>query len=399
MATFSIPEWNVEAMEKKLKHIQKKCTKYGNSFSYIKGEPFFKQVTVDDQDGQNHRITVKFYPVEVEGTAHIDDWEFIATLEHHHNGNIIKRYNTDIEIPERFGTSPDICEHCNSNRKRINLYIIHNTKTDEWKQVGKSCLKSFTGGLSAEYVAAWMECINFLADQDCDRYDPDVLSTCSSSYYDINRIISTADAVISKYGYRKAEESDISTKDIVLLMTKFDVAYAEHFLHIELPTEDKIYTEQALQKAELITNFYINQDGDSEFLHNVKVILSEKYCNLKNIGLLAYLPFGYMKAMERQIQEENRQKENALYYYFGEIGKRYKDVRVNLSILTSYSTNFGYTFIYQLKDDKNHVFTWKTVSVFEPGVYIATLSVKDHKEYRGQKQTEVTRCRLEQIEA
>ena len=100
-------------IEKKLKRVAKKCIKHSNGFTFeVKGE--------EVREKYNKEIGVKeyykFILVEVEGTAKIDNWECIAVLEIHDSGNIIRRINTEIEVPERFKVSENICEHCNSNR-------------------------------------------------------------------------------------------------------------------------------------------------------------------------------------------------------------------------------------------------------------------------------------------
>lgn len=139
-------------LEKKLNRISKKCVKNGNPFVFQKIGEEVRKIHKND-----HEENVKFIMVEVEGTAKIANWEFIATLENHSSGNIIRRYNTTIDVPEKFLCSGNFCEHCNSKRHRKNLYIIHNVETDEWKQVGGNCLMQYTNGLNMEYVAAWMD--------------------------------------------------------------------------------------------------------------------------------------------------------------------------------------------------------------------------------------------------
>lgn len=386
MAIYEIPEYRLEEFEKKISHISKKFQKYGgSSVSYKKGELYYKKVKHD-----GNIFTIRVFPVEVEGSARVDNWEFIGTLEHHNNGNIIKRYNMNIEIPERFKFSKNICEHCHTNRYRTNLYIIYNTETGEFKQIGKSCLKLYTGGLSAEHVAAMMEFMDWLEEDDGGY--------CIDSFYDrnymeIEEVLCVAQAVIAKYGYTKTDREP-STKSIVSTIVQFDIGRAEREFRMEMPEESSIYTESALQMVKDMISYYLSLDDDSEFTHNIKVLLSEGYCNKKNIGLLAYLPFGYQKAKEKTERECKQIESNSVYDYFGEIGKRYKELKVTLSILTSYDTEYGITYIYKMEDSKYHVFTWKTGKGFEPGTYTATMSIKDHKEYRGQKQTEVTRCKL-----
>jgi len=356
-----IPEYKIVELEKKISHISKKCQKYGGeAVSSIKGDPYFKEIKNDGK-----KFKVKVYPIEITGSAKIDNWEFVATLEQHHNGNIIKRYNTEIEVPERFRFSKNICEHCHTNRKRTNLYIIHNTETGDFKQVGKSCLKLFTGGLSAEYVAAYMEIINFLDESEYD-YDGDFELSGNCHYYEVEEILYIAEAIIERYGYIKADQPN-STKDMVIGILMNGIEWTEHYFNRALPSESEIYTAQNSDTAQAITSYYLSLEDNSEFIHNIKVILSERYCNKKNIGLLSYLPFGYQKATKKAEAERRQIEINSGYEYFGKIGKRYKGIPITLSVLTCYDTDFGLTYIYKMEDTENHVYTWKTGNRFEPG--------------------------------
>ena len=66
------------------KSISKKCVKNGNPFVFRKIGEEVKKIHKN-----GHDENVKFIMVEVEGTAKIANWEFIATLENHSSGNII----------------------------------------------------------------------------------------------------------------------------------------------------------------------------------------------------------------------------------------------------------------------------------------------------------------------
>ena len=151
MERFAILEANLERLEKKLITIQNKCKKYGCSFTYNKvGEEFR---TLEDEKGVEY--TAKFILVEAEGKAIINDWMFVASVEHTEKGNIINSTGCGVEIPERYYTSNPVCEHCNSNRARKDTYLVMNQVTGEFKQVGKSCLKDFTQGMDAAMISKY----------------------------------------------------------------------------------------------------------------------------------------------------------------------------------------------------------------------------------------------------
>lgn len=202
---YAIYEDFFSEVEKKLNRVAKKCVKHGNDFTFeVKGE----EIREKFNDEINQMEYFKFILIEVDGTAKIDNWECIAVLENHEIGNIIRRINTEIDVPERFKHTDNICEHCNSKRQRNNLYVIHNVQTDEWKQVGGSCLRLYTGGLSMEYVAAYMDGIMALEEND------GIFGASRKVYHSVNDVLSYAVEIIAKTGYFNAQSS-LPTKSLV----------------------------------------------------------------------------------------------------------------------------------------------------------------------------------------
>lgn len=143
---YTIHEGNMQKAEKKLTTLKNKCEKYGCNFKCdVIGELF-----AEVEEGR----IAKFFVLDVEGEAKVNGWRFVATVEHTEAGNIIRAFDNTVEIPERYRTSEAVCEHCNSKRRRKDTYLIVN-ESGEFKQVGKSCLKDFTNGLTAEAIAAY----------------------------------------------------------------------------------------------------------------------------------------------------------------------------------------------------------------------------------------------------
>lgn len=379
-------------VEKKLNRVAKKCLKHGNDFTFkIKGE----EIRENFNDEFKRTEYYKFILVEVDGTAKIDNWECIAVLEPHKIGNIIRRINTKIDVPERFKYTKNICEHCNTNRQRNNLYVIHNIETDEWKQVGGNCLKLYTGGLSMEYVTAYMDGITELEEFNG-------VMGHGKAYYDVNEILSYAVEVINKTGYFNAE-SNLPTKYLVFTLMHNTLNKAVEIINsefinakLDVRVDDKDFCKKDTKNTvEDIINYYEKLEDESEFVHNIKVMLDEKYILSKNFGFLCYLPEGYAKYIQKEVEKAKKIKTE----YFGEVDKRYKDKIIsNVNLITSWETQWGVTYIYKITLEDGSILTWKTSN----GLYLnenedfdkISFTVKEHKEYKGEKQTEVTRCKV-----
>ena len=199
---YEIYEGNMERLEKKLTRIANKCKKYGCDFKYEQVGETFREI----KDDKGNIITARFVQIDVEGKALINDWEFIASVEHTEEGNIIKRANNAVEVPERYYNSKPVCEHCNSRRARKDTYIVRNVKSGEFKQVGKSCLKDFTNGMSAEGIAHYMSLFDAVIEGEAPypgcHYE---------SYIDKMEGMQFIAETIRKFGYVRSSEYVLST--------------------------------------------------------------------------------------------------------------------------------------------------------------------------------------------
>ena len=387
-------------VEKKLNRIANKCKKCGNDFAFkVKGEEVraIKKITPVDMIGMPKPVEyLKFILVDVEGTAKIDNWECIAVLEVNDIGNIIRRINTEIEVPERFKTSKNICEHCNSKRGRKNLFVIHNVETDEWKQVGGDCLNLYTGGLNMEYVTAYLDGITELEEFD------GFIGESRKHYYPVKDVLAFAVEIINKMGYFNSK-SDCPTKGLVMIMEFFDSNERIRKLNEELASakldvrfsRNDFFLEETRETVDKIIDYYLNLNDESEFVHNVKIMLQMEYVQAKDFGFLCYLPEGYAKYINEQKERAKRIDAK----HFGEIGKRYKDIEVLcMEVIASWETQWGVTMIYKFTLADGTILIWKTSTgiYFDRGEVLdkITFTVKEHTEYKGDKQTEITRCKV-----
>ena len=141
---YTIPEENLESLQKKVKQINNKSLKLvGTPITLTKVEENFIQNEITKEWN-------KVIVVEINGEApHYNGWEFVATLNHNYEtGNIIK--SAGQEVPIEYRTTPIKCDHCGINRFRKDTYVVKNTETNEYKQVGSSCLKDFFNGRDPE---------------------------------------------------------------------------------------------------------------------------------------------------------------------------------------------------------------------------------------------------------
>lgn len=104
-----------------------------------------------------HQIMLVFAEIRVHGIApKIAGWVFAGTIEHLEGVNILRSIPGQ-EIPEAYRHSKTSCAACNKDRSRKDTYVVKNEETSEFKQLGKSCLRDYTGHVSPQWIAQLAE--------------------------------------------------------------------------------------------------------------------------------------------------------------------------------------------------------------------------------------------------
>lgn len=388
---YAIYEGNIDRLEKKLKRIFNKCKAYGCDFRYEQTGEEFKEL----KDENGNKYTARFILVEADGTAIVNDWEFIAELEHTENGNIITGVS-GVEVPKKYYTTTPICEHCNSKRFRKNTYIIRNKTTGEFKQVGKSCLKDFTHGMSAEAITQYISLFDTLIEGET----PEPGCHCKR-YINTKEYLSYVAETIRHFGYAKSTNEGIGTATMAL-----DFYYASHGEAIT-----KEYLQDLLDKMQSVNfdihndlsvklvsdalTWVLGQEGNSNYIHNLKTACGLEYIR-GNFGLYASLFPAYDRDLERKTKIKESENEEKSSEYIGGIGDRVTINVKSIKCVTSWETDYGVTYVYKITDTNGNVYTWKTGKYIDDTDNEMTIigTVKAHTEFRCVKQTELTRCRI-----
>lgn len=388
---YAIYEGNIDRLEKKLKRISNKCKAYGCDFHYEQTGEEFRELK--DEKGNKH--TARFVLVEAEGTAIINDWEFIAELEHTENGNIITGV-AGVEVPERYYTSKPMCEHCNSKRFRKNTYIVRNKQTGEFKQVGKSCLKDFTHGMSAEAVTQYMSLFDTLIEGETPE------PGCAfQRYVSTKEYLLYVAETIRHFGYTRSSDEGISTASQAIDF--YDAAHGravtkEYLQDLIDKMESVNFDIDNQSSVELVSNALVwisEQEENNNYIHNLKTACSLEYVK-GNFGLYASLFPAYDRDLERTAKRKAVQSVEQSSEFVGEISDRITVKIQSVKCVTSWETDFGITRIYKLIGADGNVYTWKTGKYLDDTTNEMSITgtAKAHTEFRGIKQTELTRCRV-----
>ena len=397
---YSIFEGNLERLENKLVRIQNKCKKYGADFHYeVVGEEF-KEVEVDGEIQ-----TLRYVIVDVEGFAKVNGWEFVATIDHREARNVIRQI-IDIEIPEQYWTCNSWCDHCQTIRPRKDTFLIHNVETGEFKQVGRSCLRDFTGGYDADLAAAYISMHEDLIEGEEVGEGPRgiYISPC----FPLDTVLRMSKAIIAKTGFTSTttayEQGGSSSKSNLMELASVVLHGAAIDKYNRWLQEEGVLrfyeTFQDDQYFEDMKKYYKDSTDESSYMQNMKTIFGSDYCKEKDFGYIVSAVFCYDRELERRekqaIAEAKRVSESQLSQYVGEIKQKVTFKVKSSTCVSSYQDNYGgYSYLYKFIDEDGNCFMWSTSTGPDDSRKLDTVTgtVKDHKEYKGLKQTWVTRCK------
>lgn len=394
-------------LDRKILSIGKKCAQNGNPFSYcVLGDEFQER-----KNSAGKSAVYRFIRVDVSGIATVGEYTAVAMLEMHNTGNLIRLIDRSVTLPEKFRTSENVCEHCHSSRERKNLFVVRNNQTGEFKQVGKSCLKLYTGGLNAETVAYALDLVTELENAG----KAEGICLASRKWASLDSVLAAANLFVGKMGYQKSEDTMLPTSALVrrvalsedLARAKDDVndtlyRYGLKF-RIESSDLENLTSPEDLETVEKIKKYWISEtekpENNSEFYNNVHILLSENFVESKNFGILSYLPEGYRRFLESEKRKAERAQLPEVQHY-GEVGKRYRKIPAKrITLVTSYETLYGYTDVFRIILQDGGEITWKTSTWVDEQIrksenFMVDFTVKAHGEFRGVKQTEVTRVKI-----
>jgi len=342
--------------------------------------------------GEHDGLKSRVYTLQITGeTPGIDGWKFVAALTHEETGNIVKAF---AEVPEQYRMARNDCDHCGIDRNRKQTYVLQDDDGN-YKQVGSTCLKDFTGYVDIHAVASFCEGWHDL-EQTLEEGEEDGFGGGSSFFIDAKIymafVLKVCDGkpFISK---TKAQENQCpSTSEIAL--------------EYMLGAKENASQEQIEKAAEIIAwaqEYFVTKKESrmTDYDWNCSVVIFKENLNHKDLGLFASIFSIYQRETGRKIENECKTSES-LSVWLGEIGGKIINISTVVSYINSFEAQWGTTYLYKFVDTTGNILTWFASSwqylKIGDRVIIEKATVKNHDQYNGEKQTVITRAKIIQLE-
>jgi hypothetical protein len=375
-----------------IKKLNKKASKLGcNPITYEIGE-MVKTPIISDLTGEIVGYKVH-YPVTVQGDApKFEGWLFIATLQHSETGNIIRKI-VDFEVPELYRTAEKKCDHCGYIRNRKDTYVVKHDN-GEYKQVGKACLKDFLGHTSPEriaFLASFMDTLNSNWDEEDEK------GSRGETLYDTKAILALSSAVITKFGWVSKAKADEYQKSSTCdrVTAQFRPEYLKEEDKVSVEENDSLVAEKTLAWVAALSN----KETKSDYEHNLISVCLNTYLEFRSLGIAISAVSAYQREMDKERLERERTKDRALSEWVGTVGDKI-EIEALLLAKKTFEGHYGQTTFYLFKQGAN-LFSWFASKEHElelEKTYSIKARIKKHDEYKGSKQTALTRCKAKVVE-
>ena len=385
MATYTILASMRKEVCKKIGSIVHKCVVNHIPYVYEEGQSYEKEV----EDKDNHcKYSVSVFDLTVDVKFVYNGWRSLGMISR--KDGILQYFVDDSSLIDLYSNPTFQCDHCHKKAHRNSVVILEN-ESGERKVVGTSCVKQFTRGLDGSIIALYHEYLLYLQDQDGLLKDPSDVwcHSFGSPSYSVEEVVSAASRCISENGFVPSGYNDSTC----------------NLLHFYMKNEVE---DEAIKALNWIRSLTEDQAKATPYLFNLYQIVMKGFCTSRHFGFLASLIPAYKKEERRRIEEEEREKEalteqerKARSQYVGNVGdkttfslKFFK--RVSFEYEVTYSRYPETSFIYLFSDESGNTYKWTTSKYHDwsEGDSITLKgTIKAHEEYKGEKQTVLTRCK------
>jgi len=392
--TFEIREERMAELQEKIDGLNKKAAKLGVapvSFKVVK--TVLKPVL--DMEGRPTEEKYAVHVITVEGEApKLPGWTFDGVVEHTAAGNIIKVVPGH-EIDPKYREAKPVCDHCKHARRRKETFILRHESGDV-KQIGRQCIRDFLGGTTPEHIAMLLQfavSIGELGDDE-GSWGGNVVPV-----YTFHEILAKALVFVKRYGFISRAAANASAEKST---TTYLTTTAEQVLHIPKTQKDKDWLKDHLpsaedhQDADKVIEWIGTLAGISDYEHNLKIVAGLEFFKHDKIGIAVSAAGVWAKEQGKAKVREAKLKEDITSEWVGEVGARQVMELILVDIKDLGENAWGsHSVLHRFKDTNGNVFTWfaSRDAVGEVGQTVKVkATIKKHDDYKGIKQTILSRC-------
>jgi len=178
----------------------------------------------------------------------------------------------------------------------------------------------------------------------------------------------------------------------------YHIRLADNFyMWLDITNQDWAKAQKVIEWAE-----GLGEDDPStlnDYLFNLRQSFKLAAVGARQIGIVVSAVVAYERAMAKEAKRRQFDKVGQSSQHFGAVKER---PTLTLTVLSVFANDgaWGTTHIHKMLTEDGNMVTWFSSSDrLDVGAkYTGKATIKDHKEYKGTKETVVTRCKFTKVE-
>lgn len=433
---FTIPFENVAALSHKFGLMTRRANRLGVPAPRILLQPDRVEIRRerDEFSSEWREVAYRVVDFTVSGEAPKlpGGWRLVATLQHTDAGNLIRTVpGLEGDLPVHFRTAdPRHCDHCGKPRSRRDTYVVARDRGEidpsdgrslfpghfqdglVYRQVGSDCIKDFLGGANPEALAAWFAMMAGLEAMAVEAGEEGWGgSGRREKLYPLEDVLALAAGAIRQFGWvsgsmarndigENVERPRSATKQRVL--DNLDPRTLAHLKKVS--PRDVIEPDGELGALALMywQDYLHLKDDHSDFDQNISVVVGLEHLDSRMIGYASYLPAGYLRHMEQEVEREAKRRERVAQAanmagsaHQGKVGERL-NLAVEVTFVKYLESQWGVSYLTKMVDASGNAFVWFASKEYKAGDKLkGKATVKSHQVRDEIAETQVTRGKFE----
>ena len=413
---------STKRVEDALKKFAKKFDKKINAIATVETVPFDKKIKAFTiENPSNKDVFIKMYRVIVRFETRkvgYEGYTFVAVLKRE---MLEGGKHTNVTFPATQFQKEDFskyyddqfrCDHCKTNRDRKMVFLFRHETTGADLMIATQCSEGYFGKDVYFALSGMLSTSTESMDKDFDdiccsiNRNMDIRDRIDYARLAYGYIISQNNYVSKQkadgYGKRSTDhEIDDMTKHLEMWMFRNERDLLEaRGKQIDDQVKYKLIADSRGYQYNDIKEYWeakMNETPEDNFVRNVAINFS--LMNVK-YGMITYAVFVYLKEVVGIMKEEK--KSELPSNHMGNVGDRLKNLEVIVTRVSYHETAYGTSSFVGMIDKDGNKYIWFAsgkIHFDQDEAITMDATVKKHDEYKGTKQTVLTRCKVKEVKA
>jgi hypothetical protein len=363
-----------------------------------------EEFRVESEDA-GFEVFVRLWVEVVSCPLKLADWRLAGLLEHTSEGNVLRMVDRSLQAPQEYRSRAPICDHCGTTRRRKDTFLVYNDRTEEWKQVGSSCLADFTGHPQASVYAEMCDRAfafdAWLGDAEKETKEEAYKDAATGEpkqrrFISLERFLSYVCLSIRIHGWvSKAEEREEPwLKKTATATEAIDLWSAAKYekRHGGTPLLPNDQDCEEAKDAISWASELPEEKRQNDYMSNLHTLAKAGVLEFRDLPLAASMVAVFQRERTRKKEEELVSRSPK---YIGTEGAREEFVFTVL--FTSLVGEEQPCLMHRMVDQEGNPAIWfasGSTALVKGHTYRVKATVKAHEVYRGKMQTRVTRIQV-----